>query len=279
MTRRVAILGAGPIGIEAALAARERGWEFTVYEATSSAAGHLREWGHVRLFTPWAMNVSPRVRSALGDAAPSGSELPLGRDLAERVLEPVAAALGDRLRLGTRVLAVGRSGLLKHEEIASASRRARPFRLLVRGPDEVERVTEADAVLDCTGTWGEPNALGDGGIRAPGETTLGDRIDRWLPDFDCESSSWAGRRILLTGSGHSAQTAAVALAELARSAPGTRVTWAVRGGDRSFGAGRGDSLPARASLNREAAALGAGASDAVDVQFGVVTEGLSSRDG
>src|SRR3954447_15459909 len=54
---RVAILGAGPVGLEAALAVAERGWAFTVYEGASRPGGNVREWGHVRLFTPWDMNV------------------------------------------------------------------------------------------------------------------------------------------------------------------------------------------------------------------------------
>src|SRR3954466_16147716 len=87
---RIAILGAGPIGLEAALAAAERGWEPTVYEAGRSAGANVRDWGQGRLFTPWEMNVSPRVRRVLADA-PSGPELPTGDELAQRLLEPLAA--------------------------------------------------------------------------------------------------------------------------------------------------------------------------------------------
>jgi hypothetical protein len=278
-TPRVAIVGAGPIGIEAALAAAERGWPFTVYEASDGVAGHVRSWGHVRLFTPWEMGVSSRVRRALGDAAPAGGALPTGDDLVDRVFSPVVGRLGDRVLFGTRVRAVAREGLLKHEEIASEARARRPFRLLVESPDGAERVEHADVVVDCTGTYGNPNALGDGGIPAPGEDALADRIERYMPCLARGAGEWAGRRILLTGSGHSAQTAARELAELARDAPGTHVVWAVRGSDHSFGAVSDDPLPARAALNRDAAWLAGGASDAVDVQFGAVTDRLAERDG
>jgi cation diffusion facilitator CzcD-associated flavoprotein CzcO len=278
-TPRVAIVGGGPIGIEAALAAAERGWPFTVYEAAPSVAGHVRDWGHVRLFTPWEMNVSARARAVLGDTAPAGADLPTGDDLVDAVYEPVGQWFGERLQTSTRVRAIAREGLLKHEEISSEERGRRPFRLLVVRPDGDERVEHADVVLDCTGTYGNPNKLGDGGIPAPGEEALADRIHHRMPDLDVEEHSWAGRRILLTGSGHSAQTAARDLAELARRAPGTEVTWAIRGQDRSFGAIAGDSLPARAQLNRDAAELAAGASPAVRTHFGVVTERLTPRDG
>jgi len=130
---RIAIIGAGPIGLEAALAAAERGLDFTVYEAAQTAGGYVRRWGHVRTFTPWDMNVSPRARRALAEAAPFGGELPTGAELADRLIEPLAAspALAGRLRLGSRVDAVGREGLLKHEAIGSEDRAQRPFRLLV----------------------------------------------------------------------------------------------------------------------------------------------------
>src|SRR3954454_8009490 len=241
---RVAILGAGPIGLEAALAAAERGWVFTVFESAGRAGGNMRNWGHVRLFTPWEMNVSERMRQVLPDA-PGGRSLPTGAELAGRLLDPLAELpqLATNMRLGTRVDAVAREGLLKHEEIASARRGAHRFRLLVSDQDGRESVVHADVVLDCTGTYGQPNALGDGGIPAPGERALEHRIERRPPRLDATGRPplgatgtapagagsrasdipWAGSTVLLTGAGHSAQTAARELAELARHAPGTRV--------------------------------------------------------
>lgn len=281
---RVAILGAGPIGLEAALACAERGLPCTLYEAAPTVAGHVRRWGHVRVFTPWALNVSPRMAAALGAAGaevPEGSGLPTGHELAERLYEPVAAlpAIAARLRLGTRVLAVGREGLLKHEEIGTGARAAQPFRILVGGPGGDERVEHADVVLDATGTYGNPNALGDGGIPAPGERAHAGRILHEIPDVAGAPEAWAGRTVLLTGTGHSAQTAARSLAELAREAPGTRVIWAMREAVPGFAPSGGDPLPERAALNRIAAELAAGASDAVEPRPGRVTEAVAGRDG
>jgi hypothetical protein len=277
--QRVAIVGAGPIGLEAALAVLERGWECSVYEATEQPAGHVRDWGHVRLFTPWDMNVSERMRRVMPDA-PSGDGLPTGEELADQLLDPLAAspALASRIRLGTRVEAVAREGLLKHEEIASPERGARRFRLLVADASGGESVEHADAVIDCSGTYGNPNSLGDGGIPAPGERGLEHRIERRLPRFD-DPEQWAGGTTLLTGAGHSAQTAARDLAELARHAAGTRVVWAIRSGDPGWGAVEGDPLPERARLTRSAAELAGGASDAVEAKLGAVTEALQPRDG
>jgi hypothetical protein len=276
----LAILGAGPIGLEAALAAGERGWSFDLYEAGDAPAAHVRHWGHVKLFTPWSMNVSPRARDALGERAPDGDRLPTGHELAAGLIDPLAAlpAIAPGLRLGRRVVAVSRQGLLKHEEIGTGRRGGHPFRLLVAGPSG-ETVEHADAVLDCTGTYGNPNALGDGGIPAPGERALTPSICRHLPRFDDEPEAWAGRRILLTGAGHSAQTAARQLAAFARDAPGTRVTWAVRAPNPGWGAVEDDPLPERAGLNATARELAAGASEAVEVRPGRVTETLRGAEG
>ena len=277
--QRVAIIGAGPIGLEAALAVIERGWECTVYEAAEQPAGNVRDWGHVRLFTPWDMNVSERMRRVMPDA-PSGDALPTGSELTEQLLDPLARApaLAPRIRLGARVEAVAREGLLKHEEIASPERGARRFRLLVSDAAGRESVDHADAVIDCTGTYGNPNSLGDGGIPAPGERGLEHRIERRLPRFD-DPGQWAGSTTLLTGAGHSAQTAARDLVELARHAAGTRVIWAIRSPDPGWGAVSGDPLPERARLTRSAAELAGGASDALEARLGVVTEALQPRDG
>ena len=275
---RVAIIGAGPIGLEVALAAAERDLDFTVYEAAAAPGGYVRRWGHVRLFTPWEMNVSARARAALGADAPDGGKLPTGRELAERLIEPLTAtpALAGRVRLATRVRAIGREGLLKHEAIGSGERATRPFRLLVTGPDGGESIEHADAVVDCSGTYGHPNRLGDGGIDAPGESAFDDRIERFLPQLETRPEEWAGRTVLLTGSGHSAQTAARALAQFARQAPGTKVIWAVRHPRPDWGAVEHDPLPERASLSGAAEDLQRGASAAVEVWTGRVTEALQA---
>jgi len=278
---RLAILGAGPIGLEVALAAAERGDDFTVYEAAPAVGGYVRDWGHVRLFTPWAMNVSARARRALGDGAPAGAALPSGAQLVEHLLEPLAAlpALAPHIRLGTRVLAVGRDGLLKHEAMGSPKRGRRTFRLLVRTLDGAEAIQRADAVIDATGTYGNPNRLGNGGIDAVNESAFEQRIDRAMVAFEAEPARWAGATILLTGSGHSAQTAARDLVAFARHAPDTRVVWALRREPPDFGAVDGDPLPERAALNATAAEIASGAAASVQVRTGCVTEALAERDG
>ncbi len=263
---RIAVIGAGPTGLAAALAAHQRGWAVTVYEAAPHVAGNVRAWGHVRLFTPWSMSVAPGT-AALLDLALSATDCPTGHDYADH-LERIAALLGDRVVTATRVEAIAREGLLKDEEIGSPARAERPFRLLVTGPDGEERVETADVVLDCSGTYDNPAPTGAGGIPAQGERRLGDRVVRQIPDVAADPQRWSDRDVLLVGAGNSAQTVARDL-----TAVGARLTWAVRAADPTWGAVEDDVLPDRAALVASSRGLAAGAAQ---VHTGVVVERLTA---
>jgi hypothetical protein len=275
----VAILGAGPTGLEAALAAAEHGYPFTVFEAEPGVAGQLRRWGHVRLFTPWSLSLSPRMRRALeaaGRTPPAADDLcPTGEELVSEVFQPLAELprLRGRLRCGVEVRRVGRRGLLKHEEIGTPERGRRPFRLLVRDADGRERLEGAGVVLDCTGTT-EPNPLGDGGIPAPGEESLDGVLQHEIPDLRSTAEAWSGSRVLVVGAGHSAQTAVRDLVELA---PGTEVVWALRDEEPDLGAVEEDPLPERARLTATAAALIAEPPPGLEVRRGVVVDAVERR--
>lgn len=283
-TPHIAILGAGPTGLEAALAAAELGWTWALYEAAERPAANVRDWGHVRLFTPWLLDVSPRMArhlEAAGVPIPREDSCPTGDELCERLLDRVAAlpAVAPCIRLGTRVVSIGRRNLLKHEEIATADRAAEPFRLLVVDADGHEEMVTADVVLDCTGTYGQPNCTGDGGIPALGERQLEGHIRRTLPNMATEEQEWAGRTVLVVGAGYSAQTAIGDLAALTRRHPATRVVWAVRASDPTWGAVAGDPLPERAALLTRTQALAHGDEPGVCLEAGVVVESLCERDG
>src|SRR5262249_53506322 len=113
------------------------------------------------------------------------------------------ALLKDCLRTDTQVLAVGRRGLLKGD--MGDQRGRQPFRLLVRDGKKVERVEEADVVLDCTGTYGQHRWLGDGGIPAAGELVAEPHIVYGLDDVLGERrAAYAGKNVLVVGAGYSA---------------------------------------------------------------------------
>src|SRR5699024_12281172 len=91
------------------------------------------------------------------------------------------------------------------------------------------------------------------GLPAPGETaaTAHGLITAPLPDVHgTDRRRFADRHVVVVGAGHSAANTLLDLADLAQHAPGTRISWAVRGADVSAvyrGAGQ-DDLAARGWL-------------------------------
>ncbi len=231
---RLAVLGAGPVGLEAALYARRLGLPVTVYER-GRVGEAVQQWGHVRLFTPFGMNSTPLGRAAIQaenpkHAFPAPGDGTTGREYVAAYLQPLArsAALANCVRTETQVVAVGRRGLLKDQGAGDARRAQQPFRLLLREPKGRERVEEADVVLDCTGTYGQPRWLGDGGIPAAGESAA--QVARGLEDvLGDRKSVYAGKTVLVVGGGYSAATTVCNLAALAESHPETWVIWLARG--------------------------------------------------
>ena len=61
----VAVIGAGPVGLAAAVHLLARGELPLILEA-SPAVGHaVRQWGHVRMFTPWRFCVDRQAGALL----------------------------------------------------------------------------------------------------------------------------------------------------------------------------------------------------------------------
>ncbi|MCO6456303.1 MAG: NAD(P)/FAD-dependent oxidoreductase [Pirellulaceae bacterium] len=258
---KIAILGAGPVGLETALYARFLGYEVEVFERRQIAAQVLRA-GHVRLFSPFADCCSPLGRAAIaaqepGFVFPADDQYLTARQWAQQYLIPLAGTdlLSDCLRTGRAVVAVGRRDLLKSELPGDEDRDESPLRILTEDDAGREFTAEADIVIDATGVRGQPNWLGPGGMPALGERRLRERIVYDLPDvLEADRADYAGRHTLLIGAGHSAATTVIGLAQLAAEVPGTRVTWITRH-DRSGGPVASmpdDPLPERARLTGEA---------------------------
>jgi len=245
----VVVIGAGPVGLAAAAHLTERDLPFLVLEAGTEAGTSIRRWGHVRLFSPWRYDIDAAARRLLDAAgwdAPDLDALPTGAELVDAYLQPLAKlpGLAPHVRYGAKVAAIGRLGI---DRVRTAGREHAPF--VVRLADGTEVL--ARAVIDASGTWTSPNVLGANGLPAHGEAGAAAWIDEALPDvLGDDRDSYAGRHTVVVGSGHSAANTLLALAELAEQAPGTRITWALRGGspDRAFGGGEADALPARGAL-------------------------------
>lgn len=249
----VVVIGAGPVGLAAAAHLLERGLDPLVLEAGAAAGAAVSAWGHVRLFSPWRYDVDTAARRLLvptGWTEPDPDALPTGADLVRDYLRPLAAtpAIATRLRTRTRVVAVTRDGA---DRTGSLGRERRGYLVRTVTADGRVQDVRARAVLDASGTWSTPNPLGPAGLPAFGEEDAEPYLTGPLPDvLGRDRERFAGRRTLVVGMGHSAANTLLALVELAGSAPGTTITWAIRGGSprRLYGGGAADELPARGLL-------------------------------
>lgn len=227
---RIAVFGGGPVGIEAALYAHSLGLPVTLFEQ-GQPGEYLNRWGFVRMFTPFGMNASPLGKKTLHQLRrelPADTDFQTGRQFRDTYLLPLAElpALKFAVKTQSTVLAVGRSGWRKTDTTAKLP----PFRLLVRGADNSESVHTADAVMDCTGTYGRPNWVGDGGVPAVGELASRPHVAYWLEDvLGAKKAHYLGRHTVVIGGGYSAAATVCALTELADENPSTWVTWLTRG--------------------------------------------------
>jgi thioredoxin reductase len=275
--RRLVVIGAGPIGLAAAMGAIDRGYEVTVLERGEVGAA-LERWGPVRFFTPLSMNLPPALLSAIGHRVPHDALL-TGPEMRAEVLEPLVATtpLRDRVRTNHRVMAIGRRGMTRIDFAGHPLRAERPFILEVECPDG-ELTMEADMVFDATGGYVIPNAVGSGGVPARGERRTNSRMIRDHATLD--GRKLHGRRVLLIGHGHSAANALLMLEAVASEDPATRVVWAVRTANRRPCAEiAADPLPERDRVVGRANSLAENPPHWLRVERRAVVESLDERSG
>jgi hypothetical protein len=274
----VAIIGAGPIGLVAAVHVLRNGMTPLVLEAGPGPGTSLLEWGHVHVFSPWKYMVDPASRELLesrGWTMPDEEGLPSGAELVERFLEPLAQALVPHVLFERRVIAVTRRDM---DKVRSGGREDSPFELVVTERGGGTRSYLARAVIDASGTYGQPNPLGSNGLAVPGERDSGG-IEYGIPDVNGTARArYASRRTLVVGSGHSAFNALLDLVRLKIDAPATEIDWAIRRTEPGlmFGGGAKDALPARGSLGaklRELVAL-----DVIRLEMGFRTSEVSATE-
>ncbi|WP_408648263.1 NAD(P)-binding domain-containing protein [Streptomyces gossypiisoli] len=254
----VVVIGAGPVGLAAAARVIERGLQPLVLEAGPSAGTAVRDWAHVRLFSPWSEVTDPAAEKLLaptGWVRPDGAAYPTGGDWAEQYLQPLADVLGDKVRYNATVTGVARAG---RDRIVDSGRDEQPLTVHIRTADGDEERITSRAVIDASGTWSTPGPLGANGLSALGEKAAADRISYRVPDLNDPAvrARYAGKRTAVVGSGASAFTALAHLADLAREEDGTHAVWILRRGitGSTFGGGETDQLPARGALGLRAKA-------------------------
>jgi len=229
---RIAVIGAGPIGIEAALYARFLGYDVDLYER-GEVCDSVRRWGHAKLFSTWTENVSPLGMAALRAQdeqwQPAADDALLtGREMLDRYWLPLAQSdlLIDGLHERTEVVAIGRPHFLKTDQPGSDARADDGFLILTRDANGNEQLATADVVIDCSGVFNHPRGAGQGGLPAAGEFACREQIEYGLVDFtEKGNADYAGHRVLVVGDHHLAALNVIGLAQLQ---PRPQVTWITR---------------------------------------------------
>jgi thioredoxin reductase len=257
--KTVAVIGSGPVGLAAAAHLLERGHEPVVLEAGPEVGHAVRQWGHVRLFSPWRYATDPaavRLLATTGWNAPAPDAYPTGDELVSQYIEPLAKhpALAGKVRVNARVTASARMGF---DKAKTAGRENALFEVRYRN-GKGDEVLYVDAVIDASGTWFTPAPAGGNGLPAIGEHAGAERIAYGIPDILGQARSrYAGRTVAVLGAGHSAVGSLIDLANLKQQDPSTKAIWLLRGDHpkKSFGGGANDQLAARGELGTTIAEL------------------------
>lgn len=244
----VAIIGAGPVGLAAAAHLASKEEAFVLIEAGSTVGSNIMKWGHVRLFSPWQYNIDKMALQLLENShwqAPVMKRLPYGKDLVEDYLVPLAnlPQIKPFIQFNTKVVAISKQGL---DKMKNAKRDEQSFILYVENEGRTTRM-EAKAVIDATGTWGQPNPINADNVWTKNEESLKSHITYGIPDVKgTQRSKFEHKRVAVVGGGHSAINTLLELSEL----EGTEIVWILRKNrvEEVYGGESRDALPARGQL-------------------------------
>lgn len=248
----VAIIGAGPVGLAAAAHLIKREIPFLLFEAGKDVGSSIAEWEHIKVFSPWKYNIDKAAKELLQQTdwkQPNEELVHTGREFIDLYLKPLSVLpqLKNSIRTNSRVIAVGKRGM---DKMKDAHRELVPFVVRVKQGESIHSF-EARAVIDASGTWFTPNPVGSGGMFAEGELKNSEHIFYGIPDVLAKHKRrYAGKRIAIIGSGHSAINTILELEKLKEEFPQTEINWILRKEKISdvYGGQESDALEARGAL-------------------------------
>ena len=248
----VAIIGAGPVGLATAAHLVSRGQTFILLESGSHVGANILTWGHIRLFSPWRYNVDKVAKSILEKSNwthPELEKLPTGKELVEQYLEPLSklSEIQPYIQLNTKVLSIGKKDT---DKMKTQNRENIPF-IVHTESNGSYKTFEARAVIDATGTWGNPNPATSSGVWLNEEKSLHEQVFYGIPNIlEKEKERYANKRVAVVGGGHSAINTLLDLAKLKETYNKTEIIWIMRRQrvEDAYGGEEKDALAARGEL-------------------------------
>lgn len=229
----IAIVGAGPVGVEAALYARFLGYFVMLFD-TRRVGHRTLACGDELLAQPWSELTSPLGLAALA-AQGTASDLPASdaqiscRQYVEQYLIPVARTdlLYESVQINSPVTSISRTCCSTASAAALDRRSEQEFRLLIDSQQRGEYTQLADIVLDCSGLSRLPGLASGGGIAIGERANSHEMLLGRLDVLGKQRARLAGKHALIYGRDWAACANALDIVRLAEEAPGTRATWIV----------------------------------------------------
>jgi hypothetical protein len=236
----IAILGGGPLGIEAALYARFLGYHVSIFESRR-VAHRMLDWNNRSLSLPASELTTSLGIAALRAQYPDVRDIDPGRMLtgkeyAEEYLLPLAKTdlVFDDIHFLSPVSDISRLRFRTEpdwaspEEYSWQERCNDEFRLVIRGRHRGVWTSRADCVIDCRGDSTESRGLGPGGGTAIGELEHAGDLYAYLPgDRKFDAKQAAGKRIVLVGGTAEACLGVREFLEFQNANPQTQFCWIV----------------------------------------------------
>ncbi len=229
----VAVIGGGPIGIEAALYARFLGYYVILLEAARMTQS-WRSGRHLPMSIPFGQAASPLGLAALeahrpDKPLPDPDSVLTGHEFVEKYLLRLARTdlLIESMHIHSRVVSVSRLEARRETANDIQDRADIEYRLAVQSRSRGWHSERADIVLDCSGAC-LPRGFGPGGGMVTGAPDQAHLIHTGIPDLTGkEQADYAKQRVLLVGASQQALQNLLSLIELKQREPSTKLTWLV----------------------------------------------------
>lgn len=204
----IAIIGGGPIGIEAAIYARFLGFFVSIFE--QRRVGHrMLDWHDRLLSVPVSECTTPLGHAAIAAQddqykRPEADKVFTGKQYADEYLIPLAKCdlIFDDIHFLSPIDDVSRIRTRVTDRIDWQERCNDEFRVLVNGRHRGVWNARADIILDCRGEHPSPVGIGPGGGQAIGESQTREFFHRHAPlDRKFERKMLQSKRVVLVGTG------------------------------------------------------------------------------
>lgn len=231
----IAIIGGGPVGIEAAIYARFLGYFVSIFEQRR-VAHRMLDWHERPLAVSAHLCTTPMGHAAIQAQEPDyqrckPDHVYSGKSYAEEYLLPLAKSdlLFDDIHFLSPVADVSRIRTTLTDAIHPQERCNDEFRILIDGRHRGPWVSLADVVIDCRGCQQQSAGLGPGGGLAIGESALRESFLLHTPrDRKFVTKSIAGKHVCVVGQTVKACQFVTEFATHYPDMAETRLTWVIR---------------------------------------------------